>query len=166
MALPLRVEPIEIDERRRARVNALPGQRPMAPVVRLTVIQGGRAGELERRPSRPDARTYRRRRMVVFVVLMAVTLAVLAGMGALGSATRIVLAERAAAPSADVDTPTTLRGQPLVAGGTYIAQRGDTLWTIARALQPAGDLTEVLRRLIRLNGGSSLAVGQRVLLPS
>jgi hypothetical protein len=90
----------------------------------------------------------------------------LAGLGVLGPATRIVLAERAAVPAAELDTPTTLRGQALVAGGTYIAQRGDTLWTVARALQPSGDLTEVLRRLIRLNGGSSLAVGQRVLLPS
>jgi Tfp pilus assembly protein FimV len=77
-----------------------------------------------------------------------------------------VLAERAVASSVESDTPSTLRGQVLTAGGTYVAQRGDTLWTIARAMQPSGDLTELLRRLIRLNGGASLAVGQRVLLPS
>lgn len=166
MALPLRVEPIEIDERRRSRSGAVPAPQSGPQVVRLTVIQGGRAAELERRRARPDARTYRRRRIVVFTVLMALTLALLAGIGVLGSATRIVLAERAAPAVVELDTPTTLRGQPLVAGGTYIAQRGDTLWTVARALQPSGDVTEVLRRLIRLNGGSSLAVGQRVLLPS
>ena len=159
MAVPLRIEPIEIDRRRQQETQSV-------PAVRLTVIQGGRSTELARRGARPDARTYRRRRIVVFVGLMALTLLLLAGLGVLGSATRIVLAERAAAPAAELDTPTTLRGQALVAGGTYIAQRGDTLWTVARALQPSGDLTEVLRRLIRLNGGSSLAVGQRVLLPS
>ena len=156
MALPLRIEPIEIDHQRRQQ----------APAVRLTVIEGGRSRELARRSARTDARTFRRRRIVVFTGLMLLTLMLLAGLGILGPATRIVLAERAATPAVELDTPTTLRGQELVAGGTYIAQRGDTLWTVARALQPTGDLTEVLRRLIRLNGGTSLAVGQRVLLPS
>jgi len=158
MALPLRVEPFEHDRSR--------GTTSPMPQVRLTVITGGRAAPLQRRAARPDARTFRRRRIVVFALLLSLTLALLAGIGVLGSATRIVLAERAVASSVESDTPSTLRGQVLTAGGTYVAQRGDTLWTIASAMQPSGDLTELLRRLIRLNGGASLAVGQRVLLPS
>ena len=52
-----------------------------------------------------------------------------------------------------------------VPGGTYVAQRGDTLWVVARALKPTGDVTPTMRRLIELNGGPSLEVGQVVVLP-
>ena len=47
----------------------------------------------------------------------------------------------------------------------YVAQRGDTLWVVARALKPTGDLSGTIRKLVRLNGGPSLEVGQRVSLP-
>ena len=48
---------------------------------------------------------------------------------------------------------------------TYVVKRGDTLWVVARALKPTGDVTPTMRRLIELNGGPSLEVGQVVVLP-
>ena len=59
-----------------------------------------------------------------------------------------------------------LRGEHLVPGGTYVAKAGDSMWVIARALQPRGDLARLMRRFATLNDGLSLHVGQRVYLPS
>jgi hypothetical protein len=57
-------------------------------------------------------------------------------------------------------------GQDLVEGGRYLVQPGDTLWTIARALQPRGDVSGLVHRLERLNGGAPLAIGQQLQLPN
>jgi Tfp pilus assembly protein FimV len=47
----------------------------------------------------------------------------------------------------------------------YVAQPGDTLWSIARRLQPDGDIRALVDALVRINGGAALDVGQRVLIP-
>ena len=47
-----------------------------------------------------------------------------------------------------------------------VVQPGDTLWDIARVLQPEGDRSGLVRRLVELNGGAELAVGDRVVLPA
>ena len=44
-------------------------------------------------------------------------------------------------------------------------QPGETLWSIAGALRPSGDVRSLVRALARLNGGASLQVGQRLVLP-
>lgn len=46
----------------------------------------------------------------------------------------------------------------------YVVQPGDTLWSIAAALKPGGDVRDTVDRLAELNGGSALTVGQRLAL--
>lgn len=48
---------------------------------------------------------------------------------------------------------------------TYLVQPGDTLWSIARGLQPSGDVRPLVRKLVRANGGAELEVGQLLALP-
>lgn len=48
---------------------------------------------------------------------------------------------------------------------TYLVQPGDTLWSIARGLQPSGDVRPLVRELVRSNGGAELEVGEVLVLP-
>jgi len=57
--------------------------------------------------------------------------------------------------------PTALRR----AASGYVVQPGDTLWSIARRLQPDGDVRPLVDQLVDLNGGTDLAVGQRLPIP-
>ena len=105
----------------------------------------------------PTVATYRRRRLMV--LLAAVTTALLL----------VVAASRAAATFGDV--PASVSGRrpapaqsPPPAAGIYVVQPGDTLWSIARRLQPEGDLRALVHHLTRVNGGAHLEVGQRLVL--
>jgi LysM repeat protein len=91
----------------------------------------------------------RRRRVVVAGVLLAV----------------IVMAALVAGR-----VSTVLGGTPAVPGhrpgvATYVVQPGDTLWSIARSLQPDGDVRPLVRGLGAANGGAALTVGQVLALP-
>src|SRR3954451_25153116 len=104
-------------------------RRAARPSLRLV---GGRG------PSR--AVVYRRRRLLALVVVMAAVVlaglvvvpAVRAGLGAVGGG-----------PLTPADAPTA-PAMRAVAANVCVGQQGDTLWSIARRLQPAG----VVRRLI------------------
>jgi LysM repeat protein len=48
---------------------------------------------------------------------------------------------------------------------SYVAQPGDTLWSIAERFYPGADIPLVVDALITLNGGTSLDIGQAVRLP-
>jgi len=48
---------------------------------------------------------------------------------------------------------------------TYVVQPGDTLWSIARSLQPDGDVRPLVHGLTAANGGAALAVGQVLMVP-
>ena len=48
----------------------------------------------------------------------------------------------------------------------YIVAPGDTLWSIASAIDNDGDPRDTIDRLAALNGGSSLYIGQRLILSS
>lgn len=53
------------------------------------------------------------------------------------------------------------------AGGTQITvQAGDTLWTIARSVQPTGDVRPLVDELTATYGGAPLQVGQRLTIPA
>jgi hypothetical protein len=43
---------------------------------------------------------------------------------------------------------------------------GDTLWGVATELAPGADPRPVADRLVEANGGTDLAVGQRLVIPS
>ena len=48
----------------------------------------------------------------------------------------------------------------------YIVAPGDTLWSIASAIDTDGDPRDTIDRLADLNGGSSIYIGQRLILSS
>lgn len=64
-----------------------------------------------------------------------------------------------------VSEPTAqLRARP-VARTVVVAQSGDTLWRIARRLQPDGDIRPLVDRLAATRGRHPLQVGERIALP-
>lgn len=116
------------------------------PRPALRVLEGGRA------PSRlAQQAVYRRRRLVALAVLVLATTVVL------------LLASAVVARSAGGGTPVPAAGtlEPAV----HVVQPGDTLWSIARELEPGGDVRLTVDRLVDLNGGATLTVGQRLVLP-
>lgn len=111
----------------------------------LRVLPGGRSAQAM-------AATYRRRRLVAGLLLLTLLavgwLAVDAVAGAAG---------RFAAPqSAPIDGPTVV----------VEAGPGDTLWTLARQVQPSGDVRPAVEAMIAERGGSSVQVGDEVRVPA
>ena len=99
---------------------------------------------------RPGARsTYLRRRVGALTFVVALVLSV-------GSVTQHGLADRGGDPAS---VPAIGRSV------TYVAQPGDTLWSIAQTQYPGSDITQVVDALVTLNGGASIQSGQRLLLP-
>ena len=94
-------------------------------------------------------RVYARRRLMVLLALFTT--------GALTVGVGQALANRGGAPAST----------PAVRPNThpYTVQPGDTLWSIAAAHHGSTARADYLDRLVDANGGSSLAVGQLLLLP-
>jgi hypothetical protein len=46
-----------------------------------------------------------------------------------------------------------------------VAQPGDSFWSIARRIQPSGDIRPLVQLMTELNGGPGLVAGQAVRLP-
>jgi LysM repeat protein len=89
--------------------------------------------------------TYRRRQLVAFAVaILLVIAALVAAKAAMGGSTSAL--------------------QP-IARSVYVVQPGDTLWEIARALQPTGDVRPLVGKLADQRGGAPLQVGERIALP-
>lgn len=122
-----------------------PGPRsPRRPPLR--VIEGGRA------PARvAQVAIYRRRRLVaaLAVVLLAVT--------------AFLLVNAVVTRSAGDGTPNPVAGTS--APDLHVVQPGDTLWSIARELDPNVDVRLVVDQLVDLNGRAPLVVGQHLALP-
>ena len=51
-------------------------------------------------------------------------------------------------------------------GAVVVVEAGDTLWTIARRIQPSGDVRPLVDQLIALNGTTPLQAGETVQLPA
>jgi LysM repeat protein len=131
-----------------------PRREPVRPP--LTVIPGGRRAAREyaarQRPAhRLHPAVYRRRRLGLVVGLVT---AVVVGYLAL-TGLRVLTAD--AAPSAPATTA--VAGAP-AAGSVYVVHPGDTLWSIARSLQPSGDVRSLVDRLADRAGPGPLQAGQ------
>jgi len=155
MALPLHIDTLNLRPVRR--IDTGVHQRPTS-VARAT------------QPTRLSEAVYRRRRIAVAaatVLVLSLGMLVVRSINATGARVlpTVPVAQQEVPSGTTADAAGTLRGQAIRRGGTYVAQRGDTLWIIARALKPEGDVTGLLRQLVRLNGGPSLEVGQVVRLP-
>ena len=111
------------------------------------------AGRVAARPV-PLA-TYRRRRaagsLLVVVVLVA-TVFLLGGFGASSASDTV----GAGVPAASVSGGD--------AGTVHVVQPGDTVWSIARRLQPDGDVRGLVDRIVARNGGATVTAGQRLVL--
>jgi Tfp pilus assembly protein FimV len=108
-------------------------------------------------PSRPSAAVYARRRLVAGLLLVLVLAAACL---AAGRATAALGDEPASVPGR---RPVPAASSATV--GTYVVEQGDTLWSIARSLQPEGDVRPLVQALRRANGGTRLIVGTRLTVP-
>ncbi len=121
------------------------------PRPALRLLQGGLG-------ARPSPAVHRRRRVVALVLAVAFVVVAMAGLQAL-------LPPLAGAEGGGPLSPAD-GSAPVTAGHeTLLVQPGDTLWTIARRLQPTGDIRSTVDELVALTGGASLEVGQDLLLP-
>ena len=122
-------------------------QQPTGPFSRRALARAPRPRVVGAPPAEV---VYRRRRLVAAVL----TLSVLLGGRA---AADLAWSGPLAAPE-----PT----QPVLIGErVHIVQPGDTLWTIARSLQPTGDVRRLVDALAAQRHGAALQVGERIALP-
>jgi hypothetical protein len=99
-------------------------------------------------PVRSRRRMYWRRRLLVLVALLFVVVAARAALGALGGG-----------PLAAPETPAARGG-----AAVYVVQSGDTYWSIARHLQPSGDVRALVDQLSSEHGGATLQPGEQLAL--
>lgn len=109
--------------------------------------------------SRVTRMTFWRRRVVCLTALLLGLWVLSASFGSLFA-------------SQGVENPTVLptvmesaASESLSSGSSVIVKPGDTLWSIARQLQPAGDIRPLVDRIAKINNGHSLIAGQALLLP-
>jgi LysM repeat protein len=107
---------------------------------------------------------YRRRRLAVASVAAALLVVLAMGAVALVSWLGDGLhgASGSARAGADTRVPEVLVP---VSQEVYVVRPGDTLWSIARALQPTGDVRPLVHRLSRARRGAPLRPGEPISLP-
>ena len=122
----------------------------MSATVRLAHPHRHRQVRADASPRRVSAATYRRRRAVVGTALAAFV--------AVGAVTaHDVLAGSGGVPASAAAS------QP--ARATVVARPGDTLWAIANEHRGEISVTRYVDKLVSLNGGPTIRVGQTVILP-
>lgn len=99
------------------------------------------------------ASTYRRRRLVAAALVVGVLLAA-----------RVLLAGLGGGPLTVSEPPASTPMPSLIGHLTYVVQPGDTLWSIARSIEPEGDVRPVVDRLAAQLDGRPLRVGARLAL--
>jgi hypothetical protein len=96
--------------------------------------------------------TYARRRAAAVLVLAALALSLVL-------AINVVLGAVGGGP---LSAPASSLGLSPIAAQAYVVQPGDTLWTIARRLQPDGDIRPLVQVLKQQIGGAALQPGDRI----
>lgn len=145
--------------------SAKPSTPPRRPALRLVDTSEG----LLRPPVavRPARRSIAAELGLDSAALLMVSIAfliVVGGVIALGQGRFSDLAADptpAATPAAASAAPA-----PAASPGTMVTVRsGDSMWSIARRLQPTGDVRSLVDALVAANGGSSIAPGDRLTVP-
>jgi nucleoid-associated protein YgaU len=110
-------------------------------------------------PSTSAARYVRRRLAVAAVAILCATAGVLLASTTFADAGQGDPAGRVSSGSASSGSSTS------GSGTVVIVQPGDTLWSLAREVQPDGDVRPLVAQLARTHGGSSVRAGDRIVLP-
>jgi hypothetical protein len=137
-----------------------PGLVPASPVGVRHAHQGP-----DRRAPRLDRRVYLRRRCVVALVGVVASVLVVQ----LASFSVGLVSARSSTPSAAARAPSLVGLSPSApprpgVADVYVVEAGDTLWSIARRLDPEGDPRPLVDRLAERTGGVPLRAGQRLRL--
>lgn len=126
---------------------------PAAP-ARRSSRSADKARRVSQRVSQRVSRhTYTRRRIVAALALTVLVLVAWAALRVVGAAIPLAAGE----PSTPMVS---------IAASTYVVQPGETLWSIARHLDPDGDPRPVVDRLAAANGGTQLRAGEVIVLPA
>ena len=96
---------------------------------------------------------FRRRRVTALVLFAGLVLALVTTAARLGGVPHV--ASEPTSPAVE-----------LVSRQVHVVQPGDTLWSIARAAQPTGDVRPLVQQLDDLRHGAPLQVGERVEVPA
>ena len=165
-------------------IPLMKGANPMTAALSASTI-----GSIEVRlqpffgPQRPSRSVYIRRRLLVGLLIVAFGIA-------LASLTHSVLADRGGVPAstpairpaasalvsvAAVPTPAAsptpavspAAAVAVVTSGAayYVVQRGDTVWSLASRFRAGRNLADYVDRLVTMNGGTKLQIGQALTLP-
>lgn len=127
----------------------------------LVLIPGGR--EAARRRRQP-AGVYRRRRVAVLALVAVVMVGIAASFGLVGP--RVGAPEAPAVGAVDtVGAPRSAVARH-AAEGRVVVRPGESLWQVARRLQPHGDIRPLVDRLAARNGGAQVVAGQQLAVPS
>ncbi len=95
------------------------------------------------------------------LVAIALTLVLMVGAVAVGRGAFAGFAPDApSAGAASSAAPTAAAGS--TAAGTVVVRPGDTFWSIARDLQPSGDIRPLVDRLVAAHGSTAIAPGDRI----
>ncbi|MBM3828276.1 MAG: LysM peptidoglycan-binding domain-containing protein [Actinobacteria bacterium] len=115
---------------------------------------------------RESHEVYLRRRLMVALVGLGVAAAACLGVRALASRGDAIAPIPTVTPLA-----VTASGASVIApevfgrgAGFYVVRPGDTLWSIASSLTD-GDIGSFVNDLVDINGGTSIDVGQRLVIP-
>lgn len=109
---------------------------------------------------------YLRRRLMVALIGLSVAAAACLGVRALASRGDATASIPTVTPLS-VGSPTVAVIDPSVYGqgaGFYVVRPGDTLWSIASSLTD-GNIGSFVDELVDINGGASISVGQRLVIP-
>lgn len=116
--------------------------------------------QLSRSGLRLGAAVYWRRRIVALLIFLLALLALAGSVLALATAaSRLRSVPHAASEPRSLSTE-------LVGRQVHIVQPGDTLWSIARAVHPTGDVRAVVQQLADSRHGAALQVGERIEIPT
>ena len=158
--------------------SLLDGSSPLAPWNRAEARASLRPVRHLHLVAEPAPVAFEARRRPVRILLAGLGLAVLVAFAAIGVLPFLGADAAAVTPasSADTTSPAVADAPPAsapaaapvavvsdaAAPATIVVQQGDSLWSIARRLQPRGDLRHLVDRLIERVGGTSVTRGQHI----